>query len=278
MNKIHLWQKIQSRLDETVEDWQERVMNLGQIESIEDRNQGRSWDDAEIFEGLLLALLSGETVWSRIESIKHDMAEVFYGFNLADYATLEPETVSNFILPWFQERKAGSRGQEKQLKRLILTARKLCEYSTVNGLAESYFTDLFRLYNDDAKAVALALGSDGSEYKLPGFGVALSAEALKNLGFDVAKVDKHVARAAACFQLVKFADSWIGNKDGYGEPAQRDNKKYQLETMKALEDMGNSTGNYSALVDNAIWLLCADKRSGGAHLNNQELRNLAETC
>lgn len=59
-------------------------------------------------------------------------------------------------------------------------------------------------HDGDPKQVSLSLGLPRNRYKLPSFGVALAAEAMKNLGFDVAKPDRHILRAAGLFGLVGF--------------------------------------------------------------------------
>ena len=271
-----LWMGIENRLTQEVPNWTGRVYELGQIQAIENRRDGRSWEDDEIFKGLVLALLSGQTEWSRIESNLWELDCIFGGFNIKKFAQSTPSDIRDRIVPSIQKLKAGSPNQERQLMQLIETAKKLHTHSRLNGSVESYFTQLFVACDKDTKKVALELGKYRGNHKLPGFGVPLAAEALKNLGFDVAKADRHVARAAACFGLVEFGDAWKGEEDGYGTPASRNNKINQLEVMKALEDIGRFTGNYCAFIDNAIWLLCAGTRSGGAHLNNLELRKLAK--
>lgn len=111
---------------------------------------------------------------------------------------------------------------------------------------------------DDPKQMALQIGQGGS-YKLEGFGVPLAAEMLKNLGFDVAKPDRHILRAMESFGLVSFQTSKSRNESEL------------LETMTVVEDIASTTGRYISFVDNAIWLLCAES---GLHLKNEELRKL----
>lgn len=65
------------------------------------------------------------------------------------------------------------------------------------------FTSLVDPWDGGPKQAVMLLGSQG-EYKLPSFGVALAAEALKNLGFDVAKPDRHLTRAVGSFGLVRI--------------------------------------------------------------------------
>lgn len=268
MTQLALWQTIESRLDSSLQGWRNRVDGFDQVAAVEARTAGREWSDEDTFRGLLLAVLSNNTDWSKIEQIQTDLSELFSGFDLKWYAELPPCEIPDRFLPWFLERKAGSVTLERDLVNLIGTAQLLTEHSRIHGTAESYFTSLIRQLDGDPKQAALRLGSR-SEYKLPAFGVALAAEALKNLGYDVAKPDRHVARAVASFGLVPFRN-WP-DRDGRAPPSFSSKSSY-LAVMRAVQDLAASAGMPVVLIDNAIWLLCA---KSGLYLTNPELSDLA---
>ncbi len=263
-----LWQNIESRLDSSLKGWRSRLDDLDQVAAVEARSAGRKWTDKETFRSLLLAVLSNNTDWSKIERIQGDLAQLFSGFDLTLYAELPAREIGDRFLPWFLDRKAGSVTLERDLVNLIDTARLLTEHSRVHGTAESYFTSLLRHVDGDPKQAAVRLGSR-SEYKLPAFGVPLAAEALKNLGFDVAKPDRHVTRAVAAFGLVPFRN-WPGGT-GRSPPAVSSRTSY-LAVMRAVQDLATAAGMPVVVVDNAIWLLCA---KSGLYLTNPELAELA---
>ena len=187
---------------------------------------------------------------------------------MKSYAELPACEVDERILPWFLDRKAGSVSLKRDLVNLIGTARLLSEHSSVHGTAESYFTSLVRRLDGDPKEAALRLGSRG-EYKLPAFGVALAAEALKNLGFDVAKPDRHVTRAVASFGLVPVG-KWPG-RNARAAPSTSSSRS-NLAVMRAVQDIATAAGKPVVMVDNTIWLLCA---KSGLYLTNPELAELA---
>lgn len=268
MTSLALWQTIESRLDSSLQGWRSRIDGLDQVSAVEARTAGREWSDEDTFRGLLLAVLSNNTDWSKIEQIKTDLSDLFSGFDLKSYAELPPGEVGDRFLPWFLERRAGSVTLERDLVNLIGTARLLTEHSRVHGTAESYFTSLVRQVDGDPKQAALRLGTR-SEHKLPAFGVALAAEALKNLGFDVAKPDRHVARSVASFGLVSFRN-WPG-RESRGRPSFSSRSSY-LAIMRVVQDIAISAGMPVVLVDNAIWLLAA---KSGLYLTNPELSDLA---
>ena len=268
MRSLALWQNIESRLDSSLKDWRSRVDGLDQVAAVEARAAGRAWSDEETFRGLLLAVLSNNTDWSKIERIQGDLAQLFSGFDLATYAELPACEIGDRFLPWFLHHRAGSMTLRRDLVNLIGTARLLTEHSRVHGTAESYFTSLVEHLDGDPKQAALRLGSK-SEYKLPAFGVALAAEALKNLGFDVAKPDRHVTRAVASFGLVPFRN-W-SDRNGRTRPSISSRNSY-LAVMGAVQDIATAAGMPVVMVDNAIWLLCA---KSGLYLTNPELAELA---
>ena len=268
MTSQALWQNIVSRLDNSLPGWRSRVDAFDQVAAVAKRAAGREWSDDETFRGLLLAVLSSNTDWSKIERIQGDLAELFSGFSLKSYAELPARDVHDRILPWFLGRKAGSVALEKNLVNLIDTARLLSEHSSVYGNAESYFTSIVDRLDGDPKRAVLHLGSSG-EHKLPAFGAALAAEALKNLGFDVAKPDRHVTRAVASFGLVPFRN-WSG-RSGRKAPS-ISSRANCLAVMEAMQEIATAARTPVVMVDNAIWLLCA---KSGLYLTNPELAELA---
>ena len=268
MTSPTLWQNIEDRLDSSIPGWRRRVDTFDQVAAVAARAAGRKWSDDETFKGLLLAVLSNNTDWSKVERIQADLAELFSGFSLKSYAELPAWVVGERILPWFLARKAGSVTLRRDLVNLIGAARILFEHSCVHGSAESYFTSLVRQLDGDPKQAALRLGSPGKD-KLPALGVALAAEALKNLGFDVAKPDRHVKRAVASFGLVACND-WPGSNER-AAPSFSSGMSH-LAIMEAVQDIATAAGTPVVMVDNAIWMLCA---KSGLYLTNPELAELA---
>ena len=268
MNGSALWQRIESRLDSACPGWRGRVDGFGQIGAVEARAAGRTWSDDEVFEGLVLAVLSSNTDWSKIEGVQAELADLFSGFSLASYAERRPCEVAERFLPWFLERKAGSVTLRTNLVNLIGSARMLLAHSGVHGSAESYFAALVHESGGDPKLAALHLGLPG-QYKLPTFGVALAAEALKNLGFDVAKPDRHIKRAMASFGLVHF-ERWPA-RNGRAAPSLT-SRKSLLAVMTTVQEVATAANTPVVLADNAIWLLCA---KSGLYLTNPELAALA---
>ena len=268
MSQSALWQRIEGHLDSSYPSWRRRVESFGQMAAVKSRATGRTWSDDEVFRALLLAVLSTNTDWSKVERVQGELADLFSGFSLDSYAERRPGEIGERVVPWFLERKAGSVSLERNLVDFIGTARKLAAHRRTHGSAESYFTSLVRRSGGDPKRAALHLGRQG-EYKLPAFGVALAAEALKNLGFDVAKPDRHLGRAMGSFGLARF-ERWPGRSGRASPPLT--SRASLMAVMTAAERIATEAARPVVLVDNAIWMLCA---RSGLYLTNPELAEMA---
>lgn len=272
INHRSLWNAIQACLDSGLPNWRERIEGMGQLAAVERRLAGRPWNDDEVFEALVMAILSAHTDWSKIEQIQGDLAHLFRGFSLKWYAGLTDAQIGKRFPPWFRDRRAGSMALDANLVGLASAARILLEHGKSHGTAESYFTSLVHDCGADAILAALRLGRPGA-YKLPTLGVALATEALKNLGFDVAKPDRHIMRAISSFGLVDFKGPWKTEKEKNARAAPNPTTKRQLSAMRAVQEIAEASDNRVVFVDNAIWLLCA---KSGLYLTNTELADLSD--
>lgn len=134
--------------------------------------------------------------------MKHELAEVFSNFSLAHYATRSLDDIAAHLVPWFEQRRASSAYLKRMLVFLIAATRRTFPVSTVLQTATSL--PFLHAVGGDPKRFVLALAKDGPD-KLKGLVPALTAEAMKNIGFDVAKPDRHVNRALASFGWMTFA-------------------------------------------------------------------------
>ena len=258
-----LWHRVQARLDAALPSWRDTIEHFGQVAAAEQRSFGLHWSDDDVFESLLRAVLSNNTDWAKVEGVLPELREVFHGFSLSSYAGMMEEEVADRIVPWFKARRAGSMTLKRSLLGLIETARILRRWSEKNGLAEHFFTSLVE-ETGDPKAAVMALGSYGSPRKLPSLGIPIAAEAMRNLGYDVVKPDRHICRAAGSFGLVEFR-KWpdrSGTKPPEAAPEEL------LATMVQMERFAKEVGERPTFLDNAVWLLCAKM---GLYLSNAEL-------
>ena len=284
-----LWDKTRAQLDSGIPNWQEKIKSFGQITAVENRENGKLWADNEIFEGVVKSILSANTDWAKIERVLPELRSVFHDFDLKYYTSLSTFDVENTIHQWFVVRTANSQSLKSNLVRLVETSKELIRYSQEDGCLNNFFNALLKANDSDPKLLALQFGSTSSKYKLSGMGIALAAETLRNIGFDIAKPDRHINRALGCFGMVKFkrwSESYVDSKgekkeryvatdnpEGYSRP-EADEEKC-LEVMRTMEEFARAINIRPVFLDNAIWLLCA---KSGLYMKNENLKRLAMSC
>ena len=265
---LPLWKSIETRLDHDLADWRGKIDCMGQVRSVEKREAGGAWGNDELFEALVRSILSANTDWAKVQRILPQLSALFHGFSLDWYSDLQPSEINQTLIPWFKQRKAGSQSLGASLRHLIECAKQLRKYCERYGSIESYLAQLSAQHNADPKAVAATLGEQASPAKLPGLGVALAAEFLKNIGYDISKPDRHINRAVGSFGLVHFAN-WADKRRTLPPTA----GKHEIRTvMRVMENWAHELGFRATFLDNAIWLLCA--KNSGLYLSNSELAAL----
>jgi hypothetical protein len=263
-----LWQAIKNRLNKDLPDWQARVGDpneFGQIQAFERRlKDGDQWSDAEVLEALVRAVLSNSTDWAVITKRLPALKDEMNGFDFQRFVRLTDRDIENFY-QWFKQNKAASPTLRRGLLRLHQAAGRLAKQDKNLG---DYLQDL-RNQRDDPEQMAVALGGTDETHKLPGLGIPLAAEFLKNVGFDLSKPDRHICRAVGSFGLFDFKN-WKTRKD-YGAPTP--SEKEMVEVMGKIKSLASQAEISTILADNAIWLLCA---KSGLHLTNKDLAELAQ--
>lgn len=263
INYPELWASIQEGLNAWDRTWPAKIEALDQLSRVRDRRCGKTFSDEEIFEGIVKAVLSNATDWSGIQQILPELRLRFGGFDIAWYSHLTKTHIANNLVPWFRSHGAGAQYLERNLNFLVSTASKLTDRKTQYGNLENYLSGLLRSLGGDAIKLAKALGAS-STHKLDGLGIPIAAEALKNIGYDVGKPDRHINRAFGCFGLQAFCN-W---QDRSGTKAPTATRTELLSVMDTLGEFADNLKVEATLVDNAIWLLCA---YSGAYLSNEKL-------
>lgn len=263
-NETIIWTNLIGILDARSPDWQSRVMGYGQVDLANKRAAGEAFSDEEVFKGVLWAVLSSNIDWSRVERALPELEDRIGSYGPQLYATREAAYIDD-LNEWFKSKKAGSMVLRRNLNYLIRTAKILSDWSAEHGSADSYFTKAVQDGGDPFAAVML-LGNDPS-YKLPALGTAIAAETMRNLGYDMAKPDRHICRTMGCWGLMQY-QKWpdqSGNKNpdtSYDE---------LLETMRAMDRFAKAVNESPTYVDNVIWFACS---VGGPNLTNEELQEL----
>lgn len=264
---VALWRRLTVRLNRWRGDWDTLVDGQQSQPSSNPFQDECALSDEEIFEAFATALISGNTRWDRIAAIRAQLHEPFQGFSPLRYAELSDKAIDEVLLPWFRRRGAGSAGLRGGLRRLRQAAAKLGRSDTPNG-GQRYLEAALASANGSPEMVAMLLGGSPN-WKLPGFGIALAAEALRLLGFDLCKPDRHILRAVGSWRHVRFA-RW--NKVGeYTAPQARPVEL--LAAMLAVRELAEANGLRVSYANSVIWTAGA---ISGAHLTNLDFEDLAK--
>lgn len=254
-------------MDSSLPDWEERIKVGGQPSAVEAREKGYRLSDNQIFEAVVKAVLSNSTDWSKVERVLPELTHLFKDFNLDYYSGLSKSDIDRVFVPWFRERSAGSLTMRRDLTNLIPAAGRLREHCTRFASLEGYFSSLLKVADDDCIELARKIGSPQSQHKLPGMGIPIAAEMLKNIGYDVAKPDRHVNRAMGCFGMVCFS-KW---KDQSVHKPPEASETEMMEVMRAVARFAKTINVRVSFLDNTIWLLCA---RSVLYFTNDQLREL----
>lgn len=262
------WGSILHRLGVGLPNWQERINNLNQAALVQARAGGHVFSNDEVFKGLVLSVLSSSTNWAIVENILPDLAVQFAGFQIEPFTALDDDEIED-LYSWFIQQHAGSVVLRKSLLNLRAAARALMMRADQFDSLHLYLENLLQQRNGNPRDLVVALGGRqfGPKHKLPGLGIALAAEFLKNVGYDVAKPDRHVNRAVGSFGWVEF-NTWP-NREGTKAPTASEGEA--MAVMDEMEHFADANALLVCYVDNAVWLLCAQS---GLHLSNHELAHL----
>lgn len=271
LDDVHvcIWRNLTKQMDRWDDNWRSQVRNAKIKRRVEMRQRGATFTDETVFEALLLSILSGNTRSDTIDRISIELTEPFHGFDLDRFAEMSPAAVEREIVRWFLDRKAGSTSLRRSLARLQETA-KILAGREFGDRAEDFILAVASDVGDQPEDIAVALGSS-RRWKLPGFGIALAAEALKHIGFEICKPDRHVLRCIASWSLISYR-KWPVRSD-YTAPEATPAELY--ETMCMVRSFANANDLGVNHVNSAIWLAGA---VSGARLTNHELQSVATGC
>lgn len=95
--------------------------------------------------------------------------------------------------------------------------------------------------NDNLKTLVRELATAGKPYKLAQLGEALTAEYLKNVGYDIGKPDRHIRRI--------LGSEYLGCSKHQDVPP--------YEAIDIIADIAKSLNKPAAEMDYILWAYCA---------------------
>ena len=219
------------------------IDELGQVAKVKERLGGSKVTNQGCMKGFALSLFSSQTDWGRVQDNMNILNENLFNIDAIDYAGYKEEAIDVLM-----NRIIGLGFTSRYFKNDLMNLKKFCMYIKNNNFnPEGYdlFDKYVTLYGTGSSPEKRRLISDIQ--KFGGMGVALSAEFLRNIGFDMAKPDVHIMRLLSTDKL--GAGSWAA-ADDYKD-------KLKFDAIDIISKSAAELKIYEAEMDNVFWLYCA---------------------
>lgn len=211
---------------------------------IEKREQGEHFTINAHIRGMVYAMLSSGISWERVEKDIDESTgrilsidKIFQNYDADTLLSCSVETLKEEIKV---QRLAGI-STNNQLKGLIPdNIRKLKQWEDAFGSIDSYYK---RFIEKDSSYQTLieTLSQSDSENKMKQLSEALTAEYLRNVGYDLAKPDRHVRRI--------LGNSILACSELEIVPV--------FEAMEIVREIAGILNRHVAEVDYILWSYCA---------------------
>lgn len=212
---------------------------------IDRRNNGERFSVNDHIRAMVYSMLSSGTKWERVEKsidIKTgriiSIDEIFHNYDIDYLLQCDPDILADEI------KNLGCAGQStrKQMKALVSqNITKLISLEQKYGSIDSYYHKFIDKDNT-LKTLVKQLADPHSEDKLAEMAEALVAEYLKNVGYDIAKPDRHIRRI--------LGSKILGCSECEEVPV--------YEAFDIVTEIAQEMNRSVAEVDYIIWSYCAD--------------------
>lgn len=164
---------------------------------IDKRNNGGNFSINDHIRAMVYSLLSSGIVWERVEKgidIKtgriNPIDDIFHNYDVDYILKCNPDQLADEI----KNLSCASQSTRKQMKAIVSkNINNLISYEKEFGSIDSYYKKFIEQDNT-LKALVKQLADSKSENKFDEMAEALIAEYLKNVGYDIAKPDRHIRR------------------------------------------------------------------------------------
>lgn len=209
------------------------------------RKQGDKFSISDHIRAMVYSMLSSGISWSRVESgidIKtgkiSPIDEIFHNYDPDFLLKCNPDELAEKI----RELGCASQSTRKQMKALIYTnIPKILKLQENYNCVDAFYKKLIDI-DSSLKTLVLLLSSADSKYKFSEMGEALVAEYLKNVGYNIAKPDRHITRILGSKHL---ACSEYETVPVY-------------EAIDIVAEVANILNKPAAEIDYILWSYCAN--------------------
>lgn len=199
------------------------------------RAEGKSFTLSEHVGGMILALISGQNKWYRVERQLENIKKLFCDYEADEILKHD----GDYYFKGLQRLGANGRFAERQMAEVCHNVKVLksieSEYGSVDAFLEGRPVD----------EVVKTLSNPRSKYKFNQMSIALVCEYLRNVGIDTAKPDEHMKRMLGAGRL------GVSTKEEASE----------YEVISEFYRLSKETGMWAADIDYLFWCYCAEEKA-----------------
>ncbi len=183
--------------------------------SLERRDCGESFCTSEHVRAMIYSLLSSSTHWinCRICPETGTVLKLDAAFHKYSPSCLKDCTASE-LLDKFAEANVWPRFKNKQTKAIPYNIKKLLSFEEKCGSVDGFYQS-YMAQDSTGWELVEALGGRPSETKMEQMGIPLTAEYLRNVGFDLPKPDRHICRFLGSERLGLYGKKTVPEKEAF---------------------------------------------------------------
>lgn len=220
-----------------------------QIEKREKSNGSYKSKINDCIRAMVYSYLSSQNEWYRVEEKLDEINDIFYNFNAEKILKQDPEKFKNALLS--EGVKLGTQSTERQMEALFNNIEKLKNiqknYENVSGYYDEIIGGEDNLEGYKLLVKRLSLKSEKYDDKIEQMGIALAAEYLRNLGYDIPKPDRHILRI--------LGPEILGEHDSY----KYDSDNLKIDVFDIIDKYAKATNKSRAEIDYLLWAYCANQ-------------------
>jgi len=198
------------------------------------RAEGKAFSIQEHVEGMLLALISGQNKWYKVERQLNNIKKLFFNYDPVEIMKHN----GDYYFKGLSALGANGRFAERQMAEVNHNISVLLQIEKEFGTVDKF------VVSKPIHDIVKSLSDINSKYKLNQMSVALVCEYLRNVGVDTAKPDEHMMRMLGSGRL---AVSSHENASSY-------------EVINEFYRLSKETGMWAAELDYLFWCYCAEEK------------------
>ena len=212
---------------------------------IDKRENGGTFTVSDHICAMVYSMLTSGASWSRVEpSLDIETGriklidEIFCLYDVDTLLNTDPIILVDKV----KEQTLGTQYIKNQMVALIGTnIGKMLSLEKEYGSIDNFYQNFIDT-DPTLKTLVKVLSAEGKPHKYAQMGEALTAEYLKNVGYDIAKPDRHIRRI--------LSSKVLGCSDSEIAPI--------YEAFDLVAEIARATGKRIAEVDYILWSYCAN--------------------